>query len=75
MLRGMMGVGLGGAPVSFALYLELVPSRLRGVLMVALQAFWSVGSMAEAQLLPLLCHSCWAAMPRSHLGASFLCRA
>ena len=47
-LRGMMGVGLGGAPVSFALYLELVPSRMRGVLMVALQAFWSVGSMAEA---------------------------
>lgn len=46
-LRGLMGVGLGGAPVAFALYLELVPSAHRGVLMVALQSFWTVGSMLE----------------------------
>jgi putative MFS transporter len=45
--RGLMGVGLGGAPVAFALYLELVPSRHRGVLMVALQGFWTIGSMLE----------------------------
>jgi MFS family permease len=49
LLRGLMGVGLGGAPVAFALYLELVPSSLRGMLLVALQAFWSLGSMAEAR--------------------------
>jgi hypothetical protein len=42
-----MGVGLGGAPVAFALFLELVPSSMRGVLMVALQSFWTVGSMLE----------------------------
>ena len=44
-----MGVGLGGAPVAFALYLELVPSAHRGVLMVALQSFWTVGSMLEVR--------------------------
>ena len=42
-----MGVGLGGAPVAFALFLELVPSRHRGVLMVTLQGFWTIGSMLE----------------------------
>ena len=61
-LRGLMGVGLGGAPVAFALYLELVPSAHRGVLMVALQGFWTVGSMLEVCLtLPKphhLLHSC-----------------
>ena len=42
-----MGVGLGGAPVAFALFLELVPSRHRGVLMITLQGFWTIGSMLE----------------------------
>ena len=45
--RGLMGLGLGGAPVAFALFLELVPSARRGVLMVTLQGFWTVGSMLE----------------------------
>ena len=48
-LRGLMGLGLGGAPVAFALFLELVPSARRGVLMVTLQGFWTVGSMLEAR--------------------------
>lgn len=48
-LRGLMGVGLGGAPVAFALFLELVPSSKRGVLMVALQSFWTIGSMLEVR--------------------------
>ncbi len=50
-LRGLMGVGLGGAPVAFALYLELVPSKYRGALLVALQSFWTVGSMLEVSRL------------------------
>lgn len=49
-----MGVGLGGAPVSFALFLELVPSSARGILMVALQSFWTVGSMIEVRHCPML---------------------
>ena len=52
LLRGLMGVGLGGAPVAFALFLELVPSSQRGVLMVALQSFWTIGSMAEVCDMP-----------------------
>ncbi len=51
-LRGLMGVGLGGAPVAFALFLELVPSSKRGVLMVALQSFWTIGSMLEVRTRP-----------------------
>ena len=47
-----MGVGLGGAPVAFALFLELVPSSKRGVLMVALQSFWTIGSMLEVRTRP-----------------------
>ncbi|KAK9821616.1 hypothetical protein WJX81_008270 [Elliptochloris bilobata] len=48
--RGLVGLGLGGAPVAFALYLEFAPSRHRGALLVALQAFWTIGSMVEAAL-------------------------
>ena len=51
--RGLMGLGLGGAPVAFALFLELVPSARRGVLMVTLQGFWTVGSMLEVAELPM----------------------
>ena len=48
--RGLVGLGLGGAPVAFALYLEFAPSQYRGALLVALQAFWTVGSMVEVRL-------------------------
>ena len=51
--RGLMGLGLGGAPVAFALFLELVPSARRGVLMVTLQGFWTVGSMLEVAQLAM----------------------
>ena len=47
--RGLVGLGLGGAPVAFALYLEFAPSRCRGVLLVALQGFWTLGSMVEVR--------------------------
>ena len=46
-LRGMVGVGLGGAHVPVALYLEFVPTNLRGVMLVALQSFWTIGTMIE----------------------------
>ena len=47
--RGLVGLGLGGAPVAFALYLEFAPSQYRGALLVALQAFWTIGSMVEVR--------------------------
>ena len=50
-LRGMVGVGLGGAHVPVALYLEFVPTKLRGVMLVALQSFWTVGTMIEVPLM------------------------
>ena len=50
LLRAAVGVGLGGAPVVFSLFLEFVPARGRGFWSLALSAFWTVGSMAEAAL-------------------------
>ena len=48
--RGAVGFGLGGAPVAFALFMEFAPSPSRGLALVAVQAFWTVGSVAEAGL-------------------------
>ena len=47
--RGLVGVGLGGAHVAVALYLEFVPTHIRAVMLVILQSFWTFGSMAEAR--------------------------
>lgn len=49
-LRALVGIGLGGAPVAFALFLEFAPSATRGLALVGVQAFWTVGSIAEAAL-------------------------
>lgn len=47
MLRFCVGLGLGGAHVPVALYLEYLPTRLRGLMLVALQSFWTLGTMIE----------------------------
>lgn len=52
MLRSCVGVGLGGAHVPVALYMEFVPTRLRGILLVALQSFWTLGTMIEVRVPP-----------------------
>eukprot|EP00897_Mesotaenium_endlicherianum_P008740 jgi/Mesen1/7895/ME000420S07040 len=49
-LRGLVGVGLGGAPVVFSLFMEFVPAQRRGFWMVAISLFWTLGSVAEASL-------------------------
>ena len=46
-LRFFVGVGLGGAHVPIALYMEYVPTKYRGVMLVALQSFWTLGTMIE----------------------------
>lgn len=46
----MVGIGLGGVPVAFALFAEFCPVRGRGGWLIALQAFWTFGSMAEAAI-------------------------
>ena len=48
--RALVGVGLGGAHVAFALFLEFEPSPSRGRALVFLQAFWTVGSVLQAGL-------------------------
>ena len=45
-----MGVGLGGVPVAFTLFAEFCPAGDRGAWLVALQSFWTAGTMAEALL-------------------------
>ncbi len=49
-VRFMVGIGLGGVPVAFALFAEFCPIRGRGGWLIALQAFWTFGSMAEAAI-------------------------
>ena len=48
LIRFMVGIGLGGVPVAFALFAEFCPVAGRGGWLIALQAFWTFGSMAEA---------------------------
>ncbi|CAM6095034.1 unnamed protein product [Calypogeia fissa] len=48
--RAFVGFGLGGASVAFSLCMEFLPTKGRGFWLVFLEAFWTVGSIAEALL-------------------------
>lgn len=52
-----MGLGLGGVPVSFTLYMEFMPTKGRGVWLIWLEAFWTLGSCLEAGLAWLVLDS------------------
>jgi putative MFS transporter len=44
-LRLIAGIGLGAsAPIDFALFMEFVPSKNRGTIMILLNVYWSIGS-------------------------------
>ncbi|KAM9793263.1 synaptic vesicle 2-related protein isoform 2-T2 [Syngnathus typhle] len=50
LLRGLVGVGIGGAHQSLTLYSEFIPSKARGLSVVLMAAFWTVGVVLEVLL-------------------------
>lgn len=49
--RGIMGIGIGGIPVCFSLFMEYIPSDTRGMWGVIIDGiWWAVGSVAQAGL-------------------------
>lgn len=49
-MRALVGVGLGGAPVVFSLFMEFVPPPERGFWLIGVSVFWTAGSILEAGL-------------------------
>jgi len=50
LFRWLVGVGLGGVPVAYGLFTEFLPSASRGVNLVLINLFWTLGSMLESAL-------------------------
>ena len=55
--RFVVGVGLGGVPVAYGLFMEFLPSENRGARLSYIEAFWTLGSMLESALA-------WIVLPR-----------
>jgi MFS family permease len=48
--RFLVGLGLPGACVSFALLMEFVPAQTRGFYLIAIEGFWTIGTILQAGL-------------------------
>ena len=55
--RTLVGFGLGGVPTAFALFMEFLPAGNRGKWLVAIEVFWTLGSVIGAGFA-------WAILPR-----------
>ncbi|GBG25757.1 Solute carrier family 22 member 22 [Hondaea fermentalgiana] len=49
-IRGVMGICLGGSSVGFSYLLELLPTKSRGRWGILIELFWTLGTMLEAGL-------------------------
>uniref|UniRef100_A0A061RP51 Transporter-related family protein n=1 Tax=Tetraselmis sp. GSL018 TaxID=582737 RepID=A0A061RP51_9CHLO len=54
--RAMVGIGLGGVPVAFTLFMEFIPAANRGKWLVIIESFWTIGTFFEAGIA-------WAVLP------------
>lgn len=61
-MRFFVGLGIPGACVSFGLLMEFVPAATRGFFLIAIEGFWTVGTIAQAGLAYALLndHGWWA---------------
>ncbi len=50
LFRMLTGFGIGGVPIAFSMYLEVVPTKHRGFWAAVIQMWWSVGTMSVAAL-------------------------
>lgn len=49
-LRTLVGFGLGGAPVAFSLFAEFLPNKTRGISLILIEIFWTIGTVLGAGL-------------------------
>eukprot|EP01026_Neomeris_dumetosa_P050056 TRINITY_DN4381_c0_g1_i1.p1 TRINITY_DN4381_c0_g1~~TRINITY_DN4381_c0_g1_i1.p1 ORF type:complete len:407 (-),score=57.81 TRINITY_DN4381_c0_g1_i1:195-1415(-) len=52
----MVGFGIGGVPVAYALFMEFVPASGRGLWLVVIEVFWTIGTLFESGIA-------WAVLP------------
>ncbi|XP_063971726.1 synaptic vesicle 2-related protein-like [Lytechinus pictus] len=62
-MRGLVGVGVGGVPQSVTLYSEFLPSKVRGLCVTFIELFWAIGTIFEV---------CLAIMVMPSLGWKYL---
>ncbi|KAK5900919.1 hypothetical protein CgunFtcFv8_025839 [Champsocephalus gunnari] len=75
-LRGLVGFGIGGVPLSVTLYSEFLPVKSRGTYIMLIAVFWAIGSVFEVLLALLIMPTLgwrWLLFFSSFPMAVFLC--
>eukprot|EP01138_Halocafeteria_seosinensis_P010716 gb/GECG01010943.1/.p1 GENE.gb/GECG01010943.1/~~gb/GECG01010943.1/.p1 ORF type:complete len:590 (+),score=59.81 gb/GECG01010943.1/:1-1770(+) len=55
-LRGVVGFGIGGIPVSFSMFMEVIPTAHRGLWAIVVESSWTFGTVFSALIA-------WAVLP------------